>query len=137
MSRSPVSRSAAATQIRAVALAAVELRALAGGVAQRGEHRPGGGEQPVLAGGGRELAQPRAEDEPALQVAGHQPVVLQRHGQPVGGRPGQPGRLHQPGQAGRPGLERPEHERGLVEDADSASVVHAPILPSHMLRRKS
>ena len=42
-----------------VALAAVQLGALAGVVAQRGQHRPGGGQQPVLAGG-RGRARPAA-----------------------------------------------------------------------------
>ena len=55
------------------------------------EHRAGGGEQPVLAGGRGELAQPRAEDEAALQVAGDQAVVLERDGEPVGRRAGQAG----------------------------------------------
>ena len=38
----------------------------------------------------------------------------------------------QRGEAGRAGLERAEDDRGLVQNADSARVVHVPILPSHM-----
>ena len=41
------------------------------------------------------------------------------------------------GEAGRAGLEGAQNDRGLVENADSARVVHVPILPSHALRRKS
>ena len=88
-------------------------------------------------GRGRELAEPRAEDEPTLQVAADQAMVLQRGRQPVGRRPGQAGRLHQGRQAGRPGLQCAQHDGGLVQNADSATLVHAPILPSHRLRRKS
>ena len=74
-----------------VALAAEELGALVGVVAQGAEDGPGGGEQAVLAGGGGELGQARAEDEAALQVAGHEAVVLEGDGQPVGRRAGQAG----------------------------------------------
>ena len=101
VSRRPEGRSAAATQTRYVALAAPQLRGLAGDVAQPGEHRAGGGEQPVLAGGGGQLGQPGAEDEPALHVAGHQAVVLESDGEPVGRRSGQPGAGDQTGQGGR------------------------------------
>ena len=65
-----------------------------------------------------------------------QPVVLEGGGQPVRGRPGQPGGGDEGGQAGRAGLERPKHDGGLVQDADSARVVHVPILPSQPPRRK-
>ena len=75
----------------AVALPAIELRALAGDVAQPGQHRSGRLEQAVLAGGGGELAQPGAEHEAALQVARDEPVVLERGGEPVGRRAGQSG----------------------------------------------
>ena len=84
-----------------VALAAPQLGGLAGDVAQPREHRAGGREQPVLAGRGGELGQPRAEHEAALHVAGDQPVVLQCDGQPVGGRSGQAGAGDQAGQGGR------------------------------------
>ena len=75
-----------------LALAAEQLGALVGVVAQRAEHRAGGREQAVLAGGGGELAEPRAEDEAALQVAGDQPVVLERDGEAVGRGARQAGR---------------------------------------------
>ena len=51
-----------------VALAAVELGRLVCLVAQGGEHRARGGEQVVLAGGGGELVEARAQDETALRV---------------------------------------------------------------------
>ena len=87
-----------------VALAAEELGALAGEVAQGAEHRPGGGEQAVLAGRRGQLAEPRAEHEPALHVARDQPVVLERDGEPVGRGAGQSGGLRPagPGWPGRP-----------------------------------
>ncbi len=119
-----------------VALAPVELGGLAGVVAQGREHRPGGGEQPVLARGRGELGEPRAEDEPALHVAADEAVVLQRDGEPVRGRPGQAGGGDELGQGGRPRLEGAEDHGGLVEHADSATLVHEAILPSHVMRRK-
>ena len=137
VSRSPVSRSAAATQTPAVSLPAIELRALTGDVAQPREDRPGRLEQAVLAGGRGELAQPGTEDEAALQVARHEPVVLQGGGEAVSCGAGQPGGRDEGGQAGGAGFQGPENDRRLVEDADSARVVHALILPSHWLRRKS
>src|SRR5436190_23687952 len=120
----------------AVALAAVQLGALAGDVAQPGEHRVRGLEQPVLAGGRGQLAQPGAEHEPPLQVAGHQAVVLEGGREAVRGRARQAGRGDEGGQAGRPRLEGTENDGGLVQDANSARVVHVPILPSQPPRRK-
>ena len=116
-----------------VALAAPQLGGLAGDVAQPRQHRAGGGQQPVLAGGGAELGQPGSEHEAALHVAGHQPVVLQRHREAVGGGSGQAGGGHETGQRGRSGLQGREHEGGFVEDADSARVVHTLIMPSRIL----
>ena len=116
-----------------LALAAPQLGGLAGDVAQPGQDRSGGGQQAVLAGGGGQLGEPGAEHEPALHVARHQPVVLECHGEPVGGRPGQPGAGHQTGEGGRSCLEGGEHEGGLVENADSARVVHMAILPSQIM----
>ena len=37
----------------------------------------------------------------------------------------------EPGERGRPRLKGGEHQGGLVQDADSAAVVHMAILPSH------
>ena len=101
-----------------LALAAEELGALVGVVAQRAEHRPGGGEQAVLTGGGGELAQARPEDEPALEVAGHEAVVLQRDRQPVRRRSGQSGGRDELREGRRAGLEGAEDDGRLVEDAD-------------------
>ena len=74
-----------------LALAPPQLGRLAGDVAQPGQDRAGGGEQPVLAGGRAQLGEPGAEDEAALHVAGDEPVVLEGHREPVGRGPGQPG----------------------------------------------
>ena len=117
-----------------VALAAPQLGGLAGDVAQPGQHRPGGGQQPVLARGGGQLGEPGPEHEPALHVAGDEPVVLERDREPVGGRSGQAGAGDQAGERRRAGLQGREHEGGLVEDADSAGdVVHMAILPSRIV----
>ena len=136
VSRSPTGRSAAATQMRwspwrrkSWALSPVWSRSAR-------EHRAGGREQPVLAGGRGELAEPGAEHEAALHVAGHQAVVLERDGEPVRRRAGQPRGGHELGEGGGPGLESTENDGGLVQDADSARVVHASILPSHVMRCK-
>ena len=119
-----------------VALSSPQLRGLAGDVAQPRENRPSCREQPVLAGGGGQLREARAEDEPPLHVAGDQAVVLQGHGQPVGGRAREAGAGDQAGQGGRAGLQGREHERGLVENADTGSIVHIPILSSQIMGRK-
>ena len=137
VSRSPDIRSAVATQTRHVPLPAEHLGGLAGDVAEPGQHRTGGGQQPVLAGGRGQLAESRTEDESALQVPADQPVVLQSDGESMGGGSGESGRRHQSGQRGRSGLQCAEHESGFVQDADAARVVHALILPSRMLERKS
>ena len=113
-----------------LALATPQLRGLAGDVAQPGEDGSGCRQEAVLAGGGGELGQAGPEHEAALHVAGDQAVVLEGHGEAVGGRPGEAGARHESGQGGRPGLQRCEHERGLVEYADARSVVHMPILSS-------
>ena len=104
-------------EVSAVAAGVKEVRAAIDGA--RAELARGG-QETVLAGGGGQLGEPGSEHEAALHVAGHQAVVLERHGEPVGGRPGEPGAGHQTGKGGRPGLEGGEHEGGLVENADSA-----------------
>jgi hypothetical protein len=91
-----------------VAVAAVELGALPGDVTQLHQHRPGGGEQPVLAAGGGQLADPGAEHEASLHVAGHQAVVLERHREPVGRRARDAGGGNQPGERHRPPFEGTE-----------------------------
>ena len=138
VSRSPDIRSAVATQTRIVALPAEHLGGLAGDVAQPGQHRPGGRQQPVLAGGRGQLAEPRAEHEPALQVPADQPMMFEGDREPMGGRSGESGRRRpdRPAWSG-PVSECAEHQGGFVEHADTARVVHALILPSRMLERKS
>jgi hypothetical protein len=120
-----------------VALAAEDLGALAGGIAQLHQHRAGGGDQTVLARGGRQLNQAAAEDETALDVAADQPVVHQGQGQPVDGGPGQSRGRHQLRQRGGPGLKRVKHMGRFINDTDSTRIVHVMILPSHYLRCKS
>jgi methylated-DNA-[protein]-cysteine S-methyltransferase len=119
-----------------LALPPEQLRRLAGDVAQPSEHGARGGQQAILPGGGRELSQSRAKDEPPLRVASDQPVVLQSHGEPVGRRAREPGAGHEACQRRRTRLECGKDESRFVEYADSARVVHASILPSQILKRK-
>ena len=102
-----------------VALAPEELGALVGVVAQGAEDRPGRGQQAVLAGRRGQLAEPGPQHEPALHVARDQPVVLERDGEPVGRRAGQPRGPDELGQRRRAGLEGAQHDGGLVENADA------------------
>jgi hypothetical protein len=64
-------------------------------------------------------------------------MVLQGDGEPVSGRAGEAGAGDETGERGWSGLEGSEHEGGLVEDSDSARVVHIPILPSQIMGCKS
>ena len=120
VSRSPLARSAAATQTRTSACRAVELGALPGHVPELDQHRLGDGEQPVLARRRGELGDPRAEHEPALHVPGEQPVPLEGDRDTVGGGPRQPGRLDQLGEGGRAALGGGQHANGFVQHADTA-----------------
>src|SRR5674476_1560242 len=72
----------------------------------------------------------------ALHVPGHQAVVLECDGEPVRGRTREVGCCHQLRESCRAGLECAEDRGGLVQHADSARVVHVPILASRGLRRK-
>ncbi|GIH92439.1 hypothetical protein Psi01_30690 [Planobispora siamensis] len=63
-------------------------------------------------------------------------MVLERDREPVGRGTRQAGRLDELRQGSRAGLEGVEHENGLVEYADSARVVHTPILPSRHMRKQ-
>ncbi|GAA4136817.1 hypothetical protein GCM10022416_20810 [Actinomadura keratinilytica] len=64
-------------------------------------------------------------------------VVLQRDGEPVGGRPRQPGGLDELRQRGGTRLQGVQHQNRFVKYADSARVVHDLILPSRYVRCKS
>ena len=88
--------------------------------------RRAGGPRPRL----RRTGEPGPEDEASLHVAGHQPVVLERHCEAVGGRSGRPCRRPRPARVAGPASRAAEHESGLVEHADARSVVHMPILSS-------
>src|SRR5690606_32256531 len=76
-----------------------------------------------------------------LHVAGHEMVVLERDREAVRGGSCEARRLHELREGRGSCLEGAEHDRRLVEHADSAAVllrglVHAPILPSYWVRRK-
>ena len=70
------------------------------------------------------IADPRAEHEPPLGVAGQQAVALQRDRDPVRRRTGEAGRLDQLRERSRAALQGGQNGNRLVEDADSARVVH-------------
>ncbi len=118
-----------------VRLPAVQLGALAGHVAQVAEDRLGHRQQPVLPRGRGQLGDPGPQDEAALGVTGHEPVMLQRDGDPVRGRPRQARRADELGERSGAGLHGAQHGNGLVQYADSARVVHVLILPSRYSRR--
>ncbi|GAA0853677.1 hypothetical protein GCM10009525_83970 [Streptosporangium amethystogenes subsp. fukuiense] len=63
-------------------------------------------------------------------------MVLQGYGQPVGGGTGQAGGVDELCEGRRAGFKGVEHEDGLVQYADSARVVHTPILPSRHMRKQ-
>ena len=104
-----------------VAVAHEQLDRLAGLVPQPlerrpGVHPPGDG----LGGGVAEPDQAQAQGEPPLAVAPDQAVHLERHGQPVGGGPGQAGGRHHVGQRPGPRLERAQHRGRFVEHTHTA-----------------
>ena len=71
-----------------------------------------------------------------LRLLGEQPVHLERHRQPVHRGARQARALDQRGEGRRASLHRLQDEDGLVQDADSATVFHTLILPSHPLGRR-
>ena len=119
-----------------VALSPVELGALAGRVTQLCEHRTADRDQAILTAGRRELRESRAEHESALTVAGHQPVSFERNREPVRRRSRQAGQRDQAGEGGRAGLESGKYGNRLVQNANTARLVHVLILPSQHARRK-
>ena len=120
-----------------VALAAEDLGTLAGSIAQLHEYGPGGGYQPVLTCGGRELNEPAAEDKPSLDIPAYEPVMDKCKSQPMYRRPGQPCSRYQLREGGGSGLQCVKHMGRFIDDTDSARIVHVLILPSHYLRCKS
>lgn len=119
-----------------VALATEELGALVGVVAQRAQDGTGSGQQPVLTGGGGELAETRAQDETTLHVTRDQSVVLEGDGETMSGRTSQSGGADELCQGRRPGFQGSQNDGSLVKNAYSARVVHKLILPSQSMRRK-
>ena len=111
-------------------LASVELAGLTRRIAQSRQDGPCCREQAVLACGRGQFGEARPEDEPALEVAGYQPMVLESRCEAVGRRSGETRRQHEAGKCEGARLEGPEHYRCFVEDTDSATVVHVLILPS-------
>ncbi|GGR47044.1 hypothetical protein GCM10010497_58190 [Streptomyces cinereoruber] len=100
------------------------------------EHRARGREEAVLAGRGGELREARSEDEPALHVARHHPVVFQCHGETMCRGSCESRRRDQSCEGGRTGLQGAQDKGCLVENAYAARVVHATIFASHSVKRK-
>ena len=117
-----------------VTLASKQLCALVGVVPQGPEYGSGRREETVLTGGSGELGETRAEHKSALQVAGHETMVLERNGKAVRRWASQSRCGDELRQGGGPRLEGTQDDGSLVEDADATCVVHALILPSHCLR---
>ena len=117
-------------------MASEQLSRLSGDVAQPGENRSGGREEPVFSCRGGQLAQSWAENEAPLHVAGDQAMVFQSHREAVGGGSRETRGGDETGQGGWTRLQGGQDEGRFVKNADSARVVHALILPYRMLRRK-
>ena len=89
------------------------------------------GDEAILTGRGRELGESRTEDEPAVEVAAHETMVLEGDGEAVRSGSGKARRTDQTGQRRGPRLQGAEHQRRLVENAHTTRVVHTLILASH------
>jgi hypothetical protein len=105
-------------------------------VPQPGQHRSRRRQQSVLARSRCKLAKPWPQDESTLQIAADQTMMLEGDRQAMRSWSGEPSRGYQTSQSGRSSLQGAEHQGGFVEDADTARVVHALILPSRMLEGK-
>ncbi len=109
----------------AVGVGHVQLHALTGVVAERGEDRPGDlGKRELFLGRVTEPDQFEAEAEPTLRIAAHESVQFQGDGESVGGRPRQPGRLLDAGEVEWIAGQCPQDQNPFVNDADTAYTVH-------------
>ena len=112
----------------------VDLCALAGAVPQCGDGVLCFGAPGIQAGSPlRDLA---AQDEASFGVTVDQSVALQCQGQPMSRWPGQSGRVHQSGEGARTVRNRLQDDDCLVNNPDTARLVHLVILTSHYLRRQ-
>ena len=105
------------------AVAAVELDALAGEVAQPGQDVLGGREQRVAVTVG-ELAERGAGTPATVGLAHQQAVRLEAHREPVRRRARQPGALAELAERAGRRRGRPEDDHRLVEHADTATLSH-------------
>ena len=119
-----------------LALAAEELGGLVRVVTQGAEHGVGRDEQLVLAGRCGELAESGSEDEATLHVPCDEAMVLEGDREAVCRGAGQARGGHELREGRWARLEGSEHDGGLVQNADSTTVVHEVILTSHVVRRK-
>jgi hypothetical protein len=121
-----------------VALAAEELGGLIGVIAQCAQHGPAAASRRSSPAAAANSPRRGTEDEAALQVAGHQAVVFEGHGQPVGRGPGQAGAVTSCASVEGPASRAPSTMAALSRTPTPLTdLVHVLILPSRLLRRKS
>ena len=116
------------------AFADEQLNALTGVVAQPCQRRPRQlDEREPLVGDPAEGRQLRPQVEATLVVASQQPVRLEGHGEPVGGRPWQTGRRLDGAEGGRPVGNGAQDLDRLVDHADTRYSVHiaGQYIPDH------
>ena len=135
-SRSPTGRSAAAMQMRCSAWGRKSCADSPVWSLERLQDGLGGAHQAVLADGGGELQEPPTKDEGPAGVASDEVVVLEREGEAVDRGAGEVGARHEVREGRGALLEFREDGRGLVNDANSAMIVHGPILASYIVRFK-
>ena len=126
--RRPWGDSSASTHTPAIAVAHVQLRALAGRVAECFERGPGDLGQPqAVRGRAAECDEAEPEREATVCVAADEAVRLERGGEAVRRRPRQSRDGHELGERAGLLLERAEHGHRLVEHPDAAyAAVHKP-----------
>ena len=120
VSRRPMGRSAEATQTRHSPWRRKTCELSPGGITQGQQHRPGGSDQPVLAGSRGQFHQAAAQHKPALDVPSHQTVVHQGESQAVHRGPRQAGGGYELRQGCGSGFECIKHHRCFIDDAHTA-----------------
>ena len=116
---------------------AEQLRRLARAVTESLEDGLRSSHQSILPHGGGELKEPAPKDERAARIAADEVMVFERKAEAVNGRPGEVGCGDEFGKSGWPFFQGGENGRGLVNDADSATIVHKAILASRIVRHKA
>jgi hypothetical protein len=109
----------------AVGVGDVQLNTLASFVAKSSQRRASDlGQRKLILGGATEADQFESETEPTLWIASDETVQFEGNGEPMGGCPGQGGRLLQVGQVEWTTSQGAQDENPFVNDADTAYTVH-------------